>query len=324
MQPARSAKQPSRFAPSELSLPGPVCVFAEPVLRNMLIVATGGEMLWRDNIIDELVRTPRCGYQQRGLPGTEPTSLAAIALATHGKSEAASQATQWLASQQAEDGSLGIRAGQTAPCWPTSLAILAWIAVDATRYSKQIAAAVNWTLSTQGERAEPTADVGHNTQLIAWPWIEGTHSWVEPTALHVRALKVAGCGEHPRTREAVKLLIDRQLPTGGCNYGNTEVMGQTLLPHVQPTGLALLALAGESDEQGRLERSLAYLSHALSARTTTASLCWGLLGLSAHNQRPTDADLWLESAWGRTIRRDRAPYKLALLALAASSAKGIL
>jgi hypothetical protein len=140
----------------------------------------------------------------------------------------------------------------------------------------------------------------------------------------VRSLKAAGHNNHPRTREAIKLLVDRQLPSGGCNYGNTEVMGQALLPHVQPTGLAMLALAGESDEQGRMERSLAYLRQTLSARTTTASLCWGVLGLSAHDQRPADADLWLESAYGRTMRRDRSPYKLALLAVAASSTKGTL
>ena len=223
---------------------------------------------------------------------------------------------------QDKTGSLSIREGETSPRWPTSLAILAWIAVDADRYANQIDAAINWTLSMQGERIEATEDIGHDTQLAAWPWIEGTHSWIEPTALHVRALKAAGHNEHPCTREAIELLVDRQLPSGGCNYGNRKVMGQALLPHVQPTGLAMLALAGESDGQRRIGRSLSYLNQTLSARTTTASLCWGLLGLSAHNQRPAEADLWLESAYGRTIRRDRSPYKFALLALAATSAKG--
>jgi len=312
-------------------------------------------MRWLDSIIDELCQTPCCGYRPDAPPATEPTALSAIALTIHGKRNAADQATEWLASLQTEEGSLAdgtgsgvffgnqtprmgsrltekdsrppqrrIRLGEPTPHWQTSLAILAWITVDAARYSKQIAAAINWTLSTQGARIEPTEDMGHDTQLIAWPWIEGTHSWVEPTALHVRALKAAGHSSHPRTREAIKLLIDRQLPAGGCNYGNTEVLGQALLPHEQPTGLAMLALAGESDEQGRIDRSLSYLKQALSARTATASLCWGVLGLSAHDQRPADAGLWLESAYGRTNCRDRAPYKLALLALAAASAKGTL
>ena len=209
-------------------------------------------------------------------------------------------------------------------CGNSSIVGIAWIVVDAARYAKRINAAIDWALSKRGERIEPTEDIGHNTQLFAWPWVEGTHSWIEPTALHVRALKAAGYSSHPRTRGAIELLIDRQLASGGCNYGNTEVLGQALLPHVQPTGLAMLALAGEADSQGRVEQSLSYLTHSLSARTTTASLCWGLLGLTAHDRRPADADLWLESAYGRTVRRDRSPHKFALLALAASRAKGIL
>jgi hypothetical protein len=280
-------------------------------------------MRWLDTIIDELCRTPCCGYQPAARPATEPTALSAIALTIHGRTKAADVATQWLAALQAQDGSLGIREGETTPCWPTSLAVLAWIAADADRFAKQIAAAVSWTLSMQGKRIEPTEDIGHNTQLVAWPWVAGTHSWVEPTALHVLALKAAGHESHPRTREAIELLVDRQLSSGGCNYGNTEVLGQSLLPHVQPTGLAMLALAGEPNGSGRIEQSLKYLTKSLSASTTTASLCWGLLGLSAHDRRPAEAEVWLESAYGRTIRRNRSAYELALLALAASSAKGI-
>lgn len=281
------------------------------------------EMLWIDKVIDELEQ-PCCGYQITTQPATEPTALAAMVLAARGKPRAAERAAQWLADSQADNGSLGVRQGAETPCWPTSLATLAWLAIDPRRYEKQIKAAIDWTLSTQGKPIEPTEDLGHNTQLIAWPWIDGTHSWVEPTALHVLALKAAGYSSHSRTREAITLLIDRQLASGGCNYGNTEVLGQVLLPHVQPTGLAMLALAGEADDARRIENSLAYLTHSLSAKTTTASLCWGLLGLSAHDRLPPDADLWLESAYGRTIRRDRSPYKMALLALASTAKKGVL
>ena len=305
-------------------MPGIRCNDTVPVLRNSLIVATDNPMPWHAEIIEELKRTPCCGYQPGAAPTTEPTSLAALALSAHGMDEAANEAAEWLASLQSPDGSLGIREREATPCWPTSLAVLAWIAVDADRYKKQIAAATKWILSTRGESIEPTEDIGHNTLLMAWPWVDGTHSWIEPTAMHVLALKATAHDRHPRTREAVALLVDRQIPSGGCNFGNTEVLGQTLLPHVQPTGLAMLALVGESDKGGRIERSLEYLTNSLSARTTTASLCWGLLGLSAHARRPADADLWLESAYGRTIRRDRSPYKLALLALTASAAKGIL
>ncbi len=281
-------------------------------------------MRWHSQILTELTRQPLCGYQADAAPATEPVALAALALAANNESKAAIQATDWLASIQANEGSLGVRATLATPRWPTSLAVLAWQRVDPNRYTKQLRSAVRWIVSIHGESSERTEDIGHNTQLVAWPWVEGTHSWVEPTSFHVQALKATGHASHSRTREAVRLLIDRQIATGGCNYGNTEVLGQTLIPHTQPTGIAMLALAGEAESSPRVNRSLDYLEQTLSARTTTASLCWGVMGLAAHDRRPVDADLWLESAYGRTIRRDRSPHKLALLALAASTAKGIL
>jgi hypothetical protein len=157
---------------------------------------------------------------------------------------------------------------------------------------------------------------GHDTTLVGWSWAEGTHSWVEPTALQVVALRTAGHGQHPRVREAVRLLLDRQLPAGGWNYGNTLVMGNTLPPHVQPTGIALLALAGEPAARGRIERSLTYLRQTVNESTATVSLAWALLGLAAHGQSPAPAAEWLERAFRRTAQRDCSPYKYALLGLA--------
>ena len=60
------------------------------------------------------------------------------------------------------------------------------------------------------------------------------------------------------------LLLDRQLPSGGCNYGNTSVLGQMLRPHVQPTCVALLALAKEQDQGSRIAKSVSWLRKALS------------------------------------------------------------
>jgi hypothetical protein len=113
------------------------------------------------------------------------------------------------------------------------------------------------------------------------------------------------------------MLIDRQLPGGGCNYGNTRVLGQLLRPHVQPTGIALLALAGEPDEGGRIARSVAWLRRSLGPQTTAASLAWGLIGLNAHSVQTPEAEGLLKNASDRVMRRDRSHHKLALLALAA-------
>ena len=113
------------------------------------------------------------------------------------------------------------------------------------------------------------------------------------------------------------MLVERLLSRGGCNYGNTVVLGQELRPHVQPTGLAMLALAGQADSDGRIARSLDFLSANLSVETTSASLSYGLIGLAAHDRFPANASKWLQAAYRRTIARDGAAYKLALLSLAA-------
>jgi hypothetical protein len=136
--------------------------------------------------------------------------------------------------------------------------------------------------------------------------------------MFVLALKAASQREHPRTREAVRLISDRLLPAGGCNYGNTIVLGQTLLPHVQPTGLAMMALADETNPVPQVEFSLRFLQHELSQDTTTASLCYGLLGLAAHGRAPSERLAWLERAYNRSISDGGNCYKIALLALAAA------
>jgi hypothetical protein len=122
---------------------------------------------------------------------------------------------------------------------------------------------------------------------------------------------------HPRVREAVRLLLDRQLYSGGCNYGNTWVLGRPLRPHQAPTGVAMLALAGEQDAEGRIADSLAYLSRGLSPRTTTMTLAWALLGLAAHRRTPDNAAALLENAWQRLRQRGPSLWKTALLLLAA-------
>src|SRR5262249_35705100 len=157
--------------------------------------------------------------------------------------------------------------------------------------------------------------------LVGWPWVIGTHSWQEPTAWSVLALKFLGFATHPRTREGVRLLIDRLLPEGGCNYGNTYVLGQKLRPQIEPSGLTLLALAGEDSDDPRISRTIKYIAAAISEQTTPISLSYGLIGQNAHRRAPADAAAWLESAYARTIKREPAPLTIALLVLAAQGAE---
>jgi hypothetical protein len=275
-------------------------------------------MEWRDDLLRRLEANTPGGYSPAGEAASEPTALAGIALHAGGRPEAARQAADWLAQQQGEIGTVGVFASQSTPCWPTSLAILLWQQCDPERFREPIERATTWALQEKGATHTQRSYVGHDTTLVGWSWAADTHSWLEPTALFVLALKSVGQSQHPRTREAVRLLVDRLLPHGGCNYGNTIVLGQELLPHVEPTGLVITALADEQISDPRIEASLDYLQRTLSADTTTASLCYGLLGLAAHHRAPADHDIWLKSALARTIQQGASAHKLALIALASS------
>jgi hypothetical protein len=277
-------------------------------------------MSWKRELVDRLAAGVPGGYHADTPAAAEPTALAGMALSAHGKLDAARRAGDWLAALQAPNGSIGVTAAQPSPCWPTGLAILLWKQIDSQRstpaYVSNIRRAVAWALSDRGRPNRRRPHVGHDTTLVGWSWAANTHSWLEPTAMFVLALKAVGEAQHPRTSEALRLIVDRLLPDGGANYGNTMVLGQPLLAHTQPTGLAMMALAGESCDDYRIGLSLEYLERRLSPTTTTASLCYGLLGLTAHGRRPAAADQWLRAAGRRLLRGDASPYKLALASLA--------
>jgi hypothetical protein len=154
--------------------------------------------------------------------------------------------------------------------------------------------------------------------------VNATHSWVEPTALALLALSISDKADHLRARQAARLLLDRQLTSGGWNYGNTRVYGQELRPMPASTGLALQALAGRA-EQAEVKQSLAYLESIIDHTRTPFSLAWGLLGLSAWRKRPRNAqDLIAASLDRQYILGDYPTTHLSLLLLAATAENGLL
>jgi hypothetical protein len=225
------------------------------------------------------------------------------------------------------------------PGWPTALAILANVYASRSgcpdvlglRGERDFAAdgqhdssdrfngvsALRWLVETKGSVHDRGPLLGHDSTLVGWPWVVGTHSWSEPTALAVLALKAAGKREHQRTREAVQLLHDRLLPDGGCNYGNTTVLGQTLRPHVAPTGIVLLALHAETDD-GRIARSLDYLERQINGETTAVSLSYAVWGLARYCRRLPAATGWLAAAASRRTTQN-SPHRMALLLLASAA-----
>jgi len=276
--------------------------------------------------LHRLAKAKAWTYGAAAESAAEPAAWTAIALAAHGLGDEARAPVQWLAEIQRADGAVGMTVGQEEPNWPTGLAMLAWCAIDrlggTTDFRDCAERAAAWSLAARGEPSPRSALIGHDTTLVGWSWAAATHSWLEPTCFFTMGLAAAGYGEHPRTREGRRLVLDRLLPGGGANYGNTMVMGQELLPHVQPSGVAMLALAGQAVSDPRIERTLAFLERGVEAETAPASWSFACLGLTAHRRRPATAEARWQAVVQYNAWRPLAEHELALLLLAAEPRLG--
>jgi hypothetical protein len=275
--------------------------------------------LSRKQLLDQLAAAPIGGYHLTGPAAAEPISYAALALAAAERWDAAQQAADWLRDQQGADGSVGVTTDDDSPGWPTSLALLAWQALkehDAARYADSIERGIAWALDAKGKPAERSEEVGHDSTLVGWSWASNTHSWLEPTAMFVAALRAVGLGESTRAREGAKILVDRLLPEGGANYGNTFVLGQVLKAHPQPTGIALWALAKEGSTDPRIGKSIEYLLLELQQPLGLPSRCHALIGLAAHQVETRKLQPVLERTMA-ALKQPASTFELALLARAA-------
>lgn len=279
---------------------------------------------WQVKALELLAQAPSCGYRAHSAPRVEPTSLAAMALQSYQR-ESARQASGWLAEKQLADGRVSDDLEADPPGWGTGLAILAWKSTDENEWSGNIERGVRYLLSVQGKvMDDPDRLVEHDTTIPGWPWIGETHSWLEPTAMAVAALESAGYGDHPRTIDGRRILLDRILANGGCNYGNTIVLKQQLRPLAQPTGIAMLALARRESNNPRLTSTLDYLEKYLSGPVTTLSASYASIGLCAHGRSCVDAKRKIRSAAEETLRRHAGPGHLALALLAAAGRESAL
>jgi uncharacterized protein (DUF362 family) len=204
-----------------------------PEARRNLVELRGGNAGW--------------SYQRHGTPSVEPTSLACWALLATPIDDLTSSpiainrnAADWISAIQRADGSVPVAAGSRMPGWSTPYALLLWSRLGG--YAPARLLARDWLLrdSPHARRAQSDADriVGHDQSLVGWPWVEGTHPWIEPTAMAILALCLDGQQEHPRVVEGVRLIVDRALDHGGWNCGNKAIFGRELRALPGPTGLA--------------------------------------------------------------------------------------
>jgi hypothetical protein len=265
-------------------------------------------------------------YRSASAPSVEPTVMASLALLASGDAQTSQSdleichgAARWLAAVQRSDGSLPIVEGLHSPgSWPTPHAVLLWSAL--TGYQEPAWRARSWLLSRKGEAISvdksANSSLGHDPRLVGWPWVESTHSWLEPTACAILALCRIGLAGHPRVTAGVELILNRALDSGGWNYGNKSVFGTELRPQPAPTGLALLALAAVNVRSPVVARGVNYLQTAVVNLRAPVSLGWAILGLRAHRASPDDADLRLAQACSRSINKADAVMGLALALLA--------
>ena len=197
-----------------------------------------------------------------------------------------------LADEQMSDGRVCLAKEYPHAYWPTSIAIMAWNSNQA--YAGNVSKAFNFLINNKGLtlRKSSNQPYAHDPSIPGWAWIDNTFSWIEPTTLSILALLKAGYGRHARVSEGIRLLMDRQLPRGGWNYGNTVVYGQELYAQPESTGMALTALAGQVDKK-EIQRSLDYLKTQVVASRTPLSLGWSIFGLSAWGHRPSQAEKWI-------------------------------
>lgn len=271
-------------------------------------------------------RLPEGGFatQADGTYRVDATAWAVIALNSRTSgADYIDAARRQLVADQHKDGRISISLSHPEAVWPTSLAVLAWL--NAPAFLQFQSSAVHFLLSNQGQHpwVWPTDVSADNPNLKGWPWVSGTYSWVEPTAMAILALKSTGMGGQAQVREAVDMLVDRQLPRGGWNYGNTVVFDQELAPTPEDTGIALNALRGQVAKE-KIQPSLDYLQMHLGRWRTPRALGWALLGLGAWEERPAQALDWIAECLAKQNRYGAYDTPaLALLLIALLSPGGI-
>ena len=249
--------------------------------------------------------------QQRSLPDggyasvenggyrVDATAWAVIALAAGGATgDVLESSCHRLATSQLKDGRVPIVLEHPDSIWPTPLSVLAWRACGG--YREECSCATRFLLTHNGKhfKSDPSSPFGHDTSLVGWPWLLDAHSWVGPTALSVMALDAEGYGDHERVQAAAQMLIDRQIPEGGWNYGNTTVFGRTTKPLPDTTGMALCALSGHV-QPFRVAASIAYLERETRRIQTPLSLGWALIALASWESFPAESETWIEQTLER-------------------------
>ncbi|MDN5280387.1 MAG: hypothetical protein PWR01_4352 [Clostridiales bacterium] len=178
------------------------------------------------------------GFNQ---PQSEATVWACLASLLIGeKPDYIEAAISWLKSMQNDDGSVNVNSigtGQTV--WAAAqFAIL----MNFIGESDSLKKARDFLMQAKGETFEQHPFAEQDNSIVGWAWTKDSFSWVEPTAWALIGLKNSSYQASDRFRDGVRLLVDRMIPGNGWNCGVKNVYSTDLIPFVDTTALALLAL----------------------------------------------------------------------------------
>ena len=242
------------------------------------------------------------GWTRERNSTTECSSLALLALAAltdDAQAIAIRRGLDWLVQRQNEKGSWALSDSVAAPSWATAIAMLAlnpW-----PKYQPQVVKAAKWVLTQEGKKPGLLANlllalsfqkkpVTLNEDLIGWPWMAGTFSWVEPTSYFLIALKrirpyLNGTNVDERIKQGESMIYDRMCNGGGWNYGNPVVYGEKLWPYADITAVALIALQNYPDAmENRV--SFAALQKVVKEEDSGLALSWSAICYEIYGEDP--------------------------------------
>lgn len=286
---------------------------------------------WRQQAIEYLLSAQNSdggwGYKQQSRSQAEPTCNVALALLSlenateeiNASSNVLKNASLWLSKSQKPDGAVAATSGIQGSAWLTSLSLMIWLELE--NFPEERDRAFRWLVSKEGATYEPPEDpdqrlLGHDQTLVGWPWVSTTHSWLEPTIFAILAFAKSGHADHPRAREGLQVVLDRQEERGTWNFGNTTVFGNSYPPQPTATGLGLIARSLETSKPDRLiQLAIEYLQDVLPSVRSAASLCWGLQGLACWDVRLQESPLWLAEAFEKSLIRSNPVLQVALTLL---------
>ena len=221
-------------------------------------------------------------YYRGNSSSAEPTLLAAIALFASGMPlDRAKPLLAWAQNIQNPDGSVGVDpAHRDQGLWLTALAVIAF---HHCGIKENLARARNFLLSLRSVTFPKDPRLKQDNTLTGWPWVPGTFGWVEPTAWSLIALGLSGLREHPRAVDGARFLMDREIHSGGWNYGNPALDDKELLPFWDTTGLALTALHAYADPK-RVRDGLDLVEKEQNKIESLSGLSWAVLGLTSYGR----------------------------------------